>query len=290
MRRHGSDTYGIRLQELLAVKYGIKPLLRTVLRTDDPKGVERLCRENKLFCMVKSFNKLYGSVLNPPVKIVYISATKDLLNEAYTSDKSGDRKHLGELLGYPPCCVEFFLGVLQHFDLPFPIKTYNETNGKPSFLANNIFKMESRLRVEELKRFQKNPDFARRVSHLFLISHVPCSYRCKESIRIGREMLDMLEMEEPELAREIVSVLKKPLLFFDDLRWIIFNGKVEGNILNYSSISPPFSLLEKEFVGMFEKGDTIRVGKEFIEIYGEGRIIHRVEKKHEYDGVLLDFS
>jgi len=282
--------YGIHIQEWLAVKHGIKPVLRTVLRTDKFEYVEKLCRKEGLSSLIKPFTQLYGTKLNSPINIIYVSRSKDLLEEAYLSDKSGDREKLGELLGYPSCCVDFFSEALKDAESPFPVKTYLKTNGKPSFLVNNVFKLESRLSSSGVEKIQKNPDFANRISHLFLISHIPCSYTCKESIDTGKEILTLLKREEPEVAKEIEFTLRKPLLFFDDFNWIIFNGKASGNTLDYASILPPLSLMPGNVVSKFRDGDKVEVGKEYVEIFRNGEIIHRIKKKHKYDGILLDFS
>jgi len=285
-----SDYGGIQVQELLAVKHGIKPLLRTVIQPENVKSVKMICKEKGLSSMIKSFNQLYGADLVSPINIIYISKSKDLLRKAYLSEKSEDRRLIGELLGYPPCCVEFFSEALKNGKFPYPVKTYLKTEGKPSFLVNNIFKMESRLGSKELEIFQKDIDFANRIHHLFLISHIPCSYTCKKSIKIGRKILALLKREEPELAKEIVFTLKKPLLFFDDLNWVIFDGKVNGNSINYTSVLPPLSLMQESLVNKFRAGDKIKVGKEIVEIFKNNERIHIIKKKHEHEGILFDFS
>ena len=281
---------GIQVQELLAVKHGIKPLLRTAIHPENIKSVEIICKEKGLFSMIKPFSQLYTTKFDSPINIIYISRSKDILRKAYLSEKSGDRKLLGELLGYPSCCVEFFLDALKNGKFPYPVKTYLKTKGKPSFLLNSIFKMESRLDSKELEIFQSNPDFANRISCLFLISHIPCSYTCKDSIKIGRKMLTLLEREEPRLAKEIVFTLKKPLLFFNDFNWVIFDGKVVGKTIDYTSVLPPLSLMQESLVNKFREGDKVKVGKELVEIFKGDEIIHEIKKKHEYDGILLDFS
>ena len=295
-KRIYSNYGGIQIQELLAVKHGIKPVLRTVIKPENIESLKKICVNEGLSYMIKSFNQLYVSKFDSPINVIYISKSKGLLRKAHLSEKLGvgklvgSRKLLGELLGYPSCCVEFFLEALKNRGSPYPIKTYLKTKGKPSFLANNIFKMESRLWSEELEVFQRNPDFANRISNLFLISHIPCSYTCKESVKIGREILSLLKGEEPELAKEIVSTLKKPLLFFDDFNWMIFDGKVNGNAINYTSILSPLSLMPENIVDKFGEGDKVKVEKEVVEIFKEGKIIHRIKKKREYNGILLDFS
>ena len=289
MDKNKHSIYGIQIQEWLAVKHGIKPLLRTAIQPENFKNVEMICKEKGLFSLMKSFNQLYGANLGSPINIIYISKSEEVLRKAYLSEKSMDRKLLGKLLGYPSCCVEFFSETLRNTKLYFPVKTYIKTGDKPSFLTNNIFKMESRLDSKKLEIFQSNPDFADRVSHLFLISHIPCSYNCKGSIKIGKKILRLLEREYPELAKEIVSILKKPLLFFNDFNWIVFDGKVDGTAVNYTSVLPPLSLMQESLVKKFSEGNKVEVGNEFIEIFKEDKMVHRIKKKHEYDGIVLDF-
>lgn len=281
---------GIQIQELLAVKHGIKPLLRTVIQPENIKIVKMICKEKGLFSVIKSFSQFYGVNLDSPINIIYVSKSKDLLRKAYLSEKSEDRKLLGELLGYPSCCVDFFLDLLKSGKFLYPVKTYLKTEGKPSFLTNNIFKMESRLDSKELEIFQNNLDFANRISHLFLISHIPCSYTCKESIKMGREMLKLLKREKPDLSKEIMFTLKKPLLYFDDFSWILFDGKVNSNTISYSSISSPLSLMQESLVNKFREGNKARVGKEFVEIFKGDKAIHRIRKEHQHHGIILDFS
>ena len=93
--------YGIHVQELLAVKYNIKPVLRTSLNPEHFNGLEAICREDGLFSSMKTFNRIYGSDLDSPLNIIYISKSKEHIRNAYLSEKSGDRKSLGKLLGYP---------------------------------------------------------------------------------------------------------------------------------------------------------------------------------------------
>lgn len=289
MDKNKHSIYGIQIQEWLAVKHGIKPLLRTAIHPENFKNVEMICKEKGLFSLMKSFNQLYGANLGSPINIIYISKSEEVLRKAYMSEKSEDRRLLGELLGYPSCCVEFFLEFLEKGKFPFSVETHLKTEGKPSFFVNSIFKMESRLGSKELEIFQSNPDFADRISHLFLISHIPCSYNCKGSIKIGKKILRLLEREYPELAKEIVSILKKPLLFFNDFNWIVFDGKVDGTTVNYNSVLPPLSLMQESLVKKFSEGNKVEVGNEFIEIFKEDKMVHRIKKKHEYDGIVLDF-
>jgi hypothetical protein len=279
--------FGIQLQEILAVKHGIKPLLRTVMKPEFVDGFERFCANNNLLFMKKPFSELFGTSLDPPILMVYVSKSKEMIDKGHQADKTFDRKLLGEVLGYPDCCVEFFL---DNANAVYPAESFRKTIGKPSYYANNVMKMESRLNSERLKIYQQDIGFGTRTSNLFLISHVPCSYTCKKSMEIGRNVLSLIEKESPEFAGKLVGTLKRPFLFFDDFNWMIFDGKIKNDTLTYASILPPASMLPESLIKKFREGDASKVGKKSIEIFKDGKIVHVIEKKHESDGILLDFS
>lgn len=64
------------------------------------------------------------------------------------------------------------------------------------------------------------------------------------------------------MAYDIENTLKKPILFFDDFRFLVFNGKANKNYIIYNSISAPHSLLEKELVNKFKSGNKLIVNSE----------------------------
>lgn len=94
-------------QELLAVKEGIKPVMRTGLGSNYAikNKLTEFCKEFNLHMVIKSFTSIHGEEFE---NIVYVSKSKELTKQAYEAEKGRDVKKLGELLGYPECCVNFY--------------------------------------------------------------------------------------------------------------------------------------------------------------------------------------
>jgi hypothetical protein len=198
---------------------------------------------------------------------------------------------VGESLGYPECCVDFYIDFLH--SLPVKdgscIKTFINTKSKPHFHANNIFNFQSRASGSfEKVKMLNNLNASKSYSRYFLISHIPCSYDCSESVAIGRELLKVIKAELPNFADEIVSALNRPFLLFDDFNWIAFNGAAKNkSTIEYEGIFPVRSLYPDD---AFKNGNKVVVQKDEIQILTNDEITCRIKKKDEHDGVIIDFT
>jgi hypothetical protein len=124
-----------------------------------------------------------------------------------------------------------------------------------------------------------------------LIKHIPCSFDCKESIKIGKITLKILRKEMPQLAEEIVYALKRPVLYFDYFNWIVFDGEVNNkNELEYSQVLPYKSLFPKEKVDIVKRGNSLRVFDDKIIVSKNEDILLEIPKEEKYGGILIDFS
>jgi len=133
----------------------------------------------------------------------------------------------------------------------FITHSFLRTKGKLFFYANNIFKLETRLGSEKSRKIiSENPNFLVNVPPFYLISHIPCSFNCKKTIMIGKEILKVLERETPNFAKKLLNTMKKTFLFFDDFNWIIFDGEVNNNELKYNRVLPNNSLFPGEYIKM----------------------------------------
>jgi hypothetical protein len=123
-----------------------------------------------------------------------------------------------------------------------------------------------------------------------LIRHIPCSFDCKESIEIGKKTLELLEMNVPDFAKGVVNVIKKPVLYFDSFRWVVFDGTARGNRLFYKGIASVDSLIEKSLLDKLSKGNELEVTDKHINIIMSGDLLFKMVKKDRYNGVLIGFE
>ncbi len=199
-----------------------------------------------------------------------------------------DFKKIGVLLGYPKCCVE---QLARGPEQKIIQNILRRTKGKPSYYVNNIFNLQNRLRgrdAQDLKKITSLNAESGGYSY-YLIFHTPCSYDCKESIKIGRKVFEVLKKFDPETARTTEKLLKKPILFFDNFHWITFNGFAQKNDIFYQSISPPFSLIEDRILEKIKKGDKISLKEEEVTVFNNGRVLDHLSLKG-LDPVILNFQ
>ena len=121
--------------------------------------------------------------------VLFAATEQRALNRAAEADRAGDRdaqavRELGELLGYPRCCVERYLslGVRDDAALFDALLTPGPAPVESLWLAGG----------------------------LALIAHAPCGLRCAPTLELGRATLAALESKHPGFAtrwRELATGL-----------------------------------------------------------------------------------
>ncbi len=176
-------------QEIMLLLSGVKNVVRQGFYDHEYEGVERFCRENGLF-LVRSRFKVIVSDSNmgysnkgvrvseddPREGMFFAYMSKDELDayDAAYHEQVGDHEKLGNLLGYPRCCVDYF------------ISAFSERNTNPQMPSDNPF-----------------TDISRRGEDIVLISHFPCSPSCRKSIELGKRYLKVIEENDPQHAQNI---------------------------------------------------------------------------------------
>ena len=184
----------------------------------------------------------------------------NLLNHG--GKKEEEVGEIGELLGYPSCCIDQHIKSydLHPNDLIFNIYKNSQ---EYFFINNNLFNFSTRLRDNEIdfqnlnKYFSLNKELQSLLNTLQYISHIPCSYDCKKSLVIGKKTERLLNDFYPELNCQIKNILNKPVIFFGIFEWIILNGEIrENNLVKYDKIISPLSLSGSRSWGSWDRGSS----------------------------------
>jgi len=283
----------IIIQEMLGVVAGIKPCFIKNLNEKESKliidkfpelsieQVERISMEN--CCEI-----LYG--------ISKKRRMAKLVINSFLAER--DMTKTGKLLGYPECCVRNHFYFVKHnmqHQHPKVVYQSHKKSKKHSFLTNNLFNFTSRLHSKEDFRKQKryfslNKNFSIPIYYLQFISHIPCSYDCQESIKIGRKIHSLLKEYAPKIEKVVTYTLSKPVLFFDLFEWVIFEGHVKENTLFYKEVMHPISLINSSLLNKIKKGNKIFVNNNKIKIFKDSSLIYSYLKKDKTDGFILDFK
>tara|TARA_Y100000310_G_scaffold322716_1_gene382082 strand:- start:4456 stop:5040 length:585 start_codon:yes stop_codon:yes gene_type:complete len=184
----GSRTKALELMYLLR---NIKKVVRQGYYADELHRVQQFCKQEDLHLVKSKFKVLLGGdqfYSNKGLRVqedhkdgmhfVYIS--KDEKSALMTSffELVNNHVELGKLLGYPECCIRFF------------VNTFSKKNPNPEIQSNNPFTNIS-LRQEDM----------------VLINHFPCSENCEQSVEIGKNNLEAIGKYDKKLAEEYFTKL-----------------------------------------------------------------------------------
>jgi hypothetical protein len=182
-----------KAQEIFYLLSKGKSVVRQGFYEHELPKVEKFCQENNIYLVKSRFKVLLAdetSFSNKGIRVSYqdkregmyfVYLSKDQQKSwlaAYYEIMKNDAD-LGMLLGYPKCCIDFFL---KRFSPNDPNLQLQPTN-----MYTNISKRDK--------------------DHV-LISHFPCSSDCQESIQLGRKYLAIINECDKERYEELIKELK----------------------------------------------------------------------------------
>lgn len=205
------EIFGSRTKalEILYLVHDLKPVVRQGFYDSQISTVIEFCNKNNLYAEIspykillqdRSFYSNKGKKIprDDPRKgmyFVYISKNENKSVSAEAFEMSNDHRSLGLILGYPKCCINFYM-------------EYLNTVTDKDFL---------RATVKESKsyRYPFYTNIARRGSDLTLLNHFPCSFDCQKSIDIGKANYKFIKQHLPKTAELLLKSLKGRILIYD---------------------------------------------------------------------------
>ena len=122
-----------------------------------------------------------------------------------------DSRRFGLTMGYPDCCVEFFIRNFsrhRHFDL---VPEIGLGNGRGYFPLLN---------------------YACRHFDYRLLSHFPCRWDCESSLKLARQTLQALQRHDPKLAQETLYWLESDVIYSPQFVIAVKDTTREENVLS----------------------------------------------------------
>lgn len=192
--------------EMVYLFADLKPVVRQGFYENELARVRRFCESNNLHMTLSQYKIVLvdakdGEYSNKGIKtkiqderkgmfFAYISKSKEKAELANCYEAKNNHAQLGHLLGYPECCVEFFVKnepERSKLDNDYILPCVINSKGNVFPFQNNIL-----LRNQDIT----------------LLSHFPCSFECKASEELGKKYLNAIRKNKPEAAEMIVSKLK----------------------------------------------------------------------------------
>lgn len=131
------------------------------------------------------------------------------------ADQKHDHRTMGQMLGYPECCIEYFI---KNFpvnydpiwvDLEGKVRGYPECNGMLRYFGPKI------------------------------IPHYSCSPTCEASRKIGRTWLKIMKEIDKGLAKEMYNLLAEPIT------WNSYHGVIQVETPYFIGLVNSFPFVEK---------------------------------------------
>lgn len=224
---------------------------------------------------------------------LYISRDEALARRAaglQESDPTGAVVELGELLGYPRCCVEAFA----------------RQEGRAN---NSRNRYETRARTVAPDGSTRSPwPWPLNNLHAALIPFYPCSYTCRpaeawaratfEAMESGRDAalagipLPAKEVDRPASGERIRSTLARPVLYFDHDLQLAFDGEVSGGRLAYRSVAVEEAVADLlgPLAAALGLGDGLTFDDGALEVGRNGKRLFRLERTDPALGFLAPFG
>jgi hypothetical protein len=117
------------------------------------------------------------------LRMYYFSFDPQIVELLKLAEEKNAHNFVGQLLGYPPCCIEYFT---KHF-------SKDNTN------------LEFPIAIWELTITQRHRDYC-------ILSHFPCSKNCISSLELARQYFDTIFADNELWAKELRSELQNAIL------------------------------------------------------------------------------
>lgn len=264
----------IRAQEILFILQDIKPVCRIELDALQLSEAEKFFKETTLSYLASTIQydekTESGDIpqATTPLKgmlLVYVSKNHSLAQEARIAETHFDHQRFGTLLGYPQCCVQFFIEHLE--DAEKLHHDHTLISASRSVIFNPLLNIS-------LQFFDWR-----------IISHYPCHFNCPASVEQAERMLKAIERHDEELAEKIRLHLRTLVLYDDETGVHVFEGVGKrGNEYRYKSVLLTSPNLTHDLLG---RGNMIKkVSHNHVEIHAGKEMIGEIKGP---TFVLLDF-
>ena len=202
---------------------------------------------------------------------------------AIYEDPRGPTAHLaemGEILGYPPCCVASFAALADRSN-------------------NTAIRYAAWTRTQAL-----GAPFAAELNNLFahVVPFFPCSYGCPRGAAQARAVLDAFGRADPTAASALRARLARPVLYVDHARQVGLDGaRWDGDVLRYRTAlgrlapgrertEPVAGRFEAALSAVLSRGDGLRALGDRWEVLSGDRVAATLTRRAPGLGVLFPFG
>ena len=235
--------------EALFVLEGVKPAAQQLIHDDELHNVKGLCANMGLgFASSPS-----GGGWN----LVMMAERQEMADHALFYAHIGNHQRLGEALGYPPCCVGNYL---DHIHKVSSEEEYALL--APSHGMRIPFVMNYLLRSHDMA----------------LLSHVPCSFLCAQSLSQAQRSYEVIEKYGPDLAGYVRESLRGPVIVHEHAAHPLKRYDLAGKDVHYGQA---LSTRESYMNDVFARCDKVHVvGPNHLKLCQGEHVVDEIQGDH----------
>ena len=264
---------GVWLQDSLGLLLGIRPIIRFKVNKYSYVIFKHLCKKYKLNMTVYNYDF-------PKVAVILIGRyNKRKLEKAKKADLTHDTTTIGDLLGYPDCCVSFLRNNYSK-NKSLPLQTLSSSRqSKLSFLVNYLYNFDTRVSSEKMDNIRLLAENKYSYWGTYIIPHIPCSFFCDKTLGLAKDIWSAIEKEFPLKAKTIKIMLSKPIIFWNDFKFIAVSGIVKKNTIEYTDVYNVNNSIDKKLIKNINKGDKFRSTYRKSLVFKKGKEIFDIGEK-----------
>jgi len=287
--------FGIPVPQILALLYGFKPCSRLYsgIKNNNQKIQKIITRLGLKAAIAQDQPKVQGNFFfigtNDLIiqKALFYEKVETKIKNQIMSSKAfyGNLRsyinfQLATLLGYPKCCIEFYLQTRPATNELLFFTTNATLNPEELDYRLNFLLNYDNCRGDIMGQKNLNCDSIL-YNNLFLIPHVPCSFDCQLSKKYAKSVVVLLKKYFPDYLKNIEHYLKKPFLFINDFEFLIFEGTVNKNILSYSDTIDSNNLFKKTWTNKIKEGNRLIKNENNFLVFKDNHLLHKINAKVE---------
>lgn len=268
--------------EVLAFRAGLKPVVFLTVRPEQADAVAASLGDVHIETRERRVRVRPGDVWEdrrdegePHVEL-YAARDPEHAHSAAAlqadSDPSEHLEAIGELMGYPPCCV----------------RAFGEQDDRSDNTENRYaaFRRTIDVGLEPPWPFELNELFVK------TIPFFPCSYGCERALAFARATLGELHRTDPAASELLERVVARPVLYMDHDHQIVLEGTADTTRARYDAVALPADPEDglAELAGAFGSGDTLRWEERRVVIEKKGVEQLRLARDAPATGLLFPFG
>jgi len=198
---------------------------------------------------------------------LYLGRDPALVLAAKKAEHGHEYARFGELLGYPPCCVDFYKRHLaraesEQGDFILPLLDASLKSASPAV-------------------FPAWTNVAAQYFNYGLLSFYPCSFHCARAVAIARDSFRLLKAYDAPLAGLYLEKARKPILYTEYEGLYLFNAAQRRGSWLYYDPGALESSLEGVLAALLRGGDRLKIiSNQRLEVRKGPRLQARLESPH----------